>query len=564
MIVKRPVSASLARAFFSIVLLSLLSTGVALITLASSLRDAEAINIAGSLRMQSYRIGYSLQHTSGELAALRQTYQHTLNSPVLQTLNRWYVPQEVQQRYRQLHESWREMENHLSQGDMAWYQQNIQRYVGNIDAFVLALQHYAERKMMLVVTISLLGAVGIFTLVFFTLRRIRHQVVKPLERLMAACQRIQQGQFSILPLNSTLDNELGLLASTFDRMSSQLFKLYRSLETSVEEKTRDLHEAHRRLEVMYQCSQALNTSQIDALCLRHVLQIVHKHEAACFLELVVDDNWRIQQGEADPGLPIISLPVNMQDSVLGELRWQSKQQHLFAPLMNNIATILGRGLFINQAQKHYQQLMLMEERATIARELHDSLAQMLSYLRIQLALLKRAVPEDNAPAHVIIDDFSRGLNNAWQQLRELLTTFRLSLQQSSLPAALREAMDVLQGQTQAHLTLDCRLPTQALDAQQQINVLQIVREAVINAIKHAGATEITVSCVTDPDGLHSVYIRDNGKGMLSTVEPEGHYGLTIMRERAERLGGRLDIDSPPGGGTQIRFRFPRQINVERQ
>lgn len=564
MIVKKPVSGSLARAFFSLVLLSLLSTGVALVTLASSLRDAEAINIAGSLRMQSYRLGYELQKQTTELQSHRQIYQQTLNSPVLQTLNRWYVPQEVQERYGQLHENWHQMEKHLIQGDQQWYEQNIQAYVGQIDLFVLALQHYAERKMMLVVAISMLGAVGIFTLVFFTLRRIRQRVVKPLNNLVAACQRIQQGHFSLLPLDNKLDNELGLLASTFDRMSGQLFKLYRSLETSVAEKTRDLHEANSRLEVMYQCSQALNTSQIDALCLQQVLQIVYDHQSACFLELVVDDNWRIQQGEADPTLPVNSLPVNMLENVLGELRWQSHQQHVSAPLMCNIATILGRGLYINQAQKHYQQLMLMEERATIARELHDSLAQMLSYLRIQLALLKRSVPEDNAPAHLIIDDFSRGLNNAWQQLRELLTTFRLSLQQSSLPAALREALDVLQSQTSAKLNLDCRLPTQALDAQQQMNVLQIVREAVINAIKHAQASEITVSCVTDPDGLHSIYIRDNGIGMNSTQEPAGHYGLTIMRERAERLGGVLEIVSPPGSGTQVQFRFPLLTSAGRQ
>ena len=69
MIVKRPVSASLARAFFYIVLLSILSTGIALLTLASSLRDAEAINIAGSLRMQSYRLGYDLQSGSPQLTA---------------------------------------------------------------------------------------------------------------------------------------------------------------------------------------------------------------------------------------------------------------------------------------------------------------------------------------------------------------------------------------------------------------------------------------------------------------------------------------------------------------
>ena len=90
-IVKRPVSASLARAFFYIVLLSILSTGIALLTLASSLRDAEAINIAGSLRMQSYRLGYDLQSGSPQLNAHRQLFQQALHSPVLTNLNVWYV-----------------------------------------------------------------------------------------------------------------------------------------------------------------------------------------------------------------------------------------------------------------------------------------------------------------------------------------------------------------------------------------------------------------------------------------------------------------------------------------
>ncbi|SUH14359.1 nitrate/nitrite sensor protein NarQ [Salmonella enterica subsp. enterica] len=71
MTVKRPVSASLAKAFFYIVLLSILSTGSALLTLTSSLRDAEAINIAGSLRMQSYRLGYDLQSRSPQINAHR-------------------------------------------------------------------------------------------------------------------------------------------------------------------------------------------------------------------------------------------------------------------------------------------------------------------------------------------------------------------------------------------------------------------------------------------------------------------------------------------------------------
>jgi len=554
--VKRPVSSSLASAFFYIVLLSLLSTGIALITLASGLRDAEAINMAGSLRMQSYRLGYDL---SQDLPALNRHCQHylqALNAPVLQNLQRWYVPREVQQRYEALHKTWQEMDGRLQAGDAQWYQQNIQAYVGQIDRFVLALQHYAERKMQLVVAISLMGALGILALVFFTLRRIRQQVVTPLNQLVTASQQLQQGQFSHAPLNNHLDNELGLLAATFDRMSNVLFKLYRELEDTVEARTRDLHEANRQLEVMYQCSQALNTSRIDAMCLRHVLQIVFACEAATFLKLVVDNESAIEQGKQDPALALNVLPVHMQERLMGELHWQSRQMATAMPLMRNIATILGRGLYINQTQKDYQQLMLMEERATIARELHDSLAQMLSYLRIQLALLKRAVPDDNLPAQAIMADFSRGLNTAYQQLRELLTTFRLSLQQRDLPTALQQAVQVLQAQTSAKITLDCRLSPLALDAQQQMNVLQIVREAVINAIKHAQAHEITVRCVTDANGLHSVSVRDNGIGNCSIEEPAGHYGLEIMRERAGRLEGTLEISSPEGGGTQITLRFP--------
>lgn len=164
-IVKRPVSASLARAFY-IVLLSILSTGIALLTLASSLRDAEAINIAGSLRMQSYRPGYDLQSGSPQLNAHRQLFQQALHSPVLTNLNVWYVPEAVKTRYAHLNANWLEMNNRLSKGDLPWYQANINNYVNQIDLFVLALQHYAERKMLLVVAISTAGGIGIFTLVF--------------------------------------------------------------------------------------------------------------------------------------------------------------------------------------------------------------------------------------------------------------------------------------------------------------------------------------------------------------------------------------------------------------
>lgn len=555
MTVKRPVSRSLARAFFSIIMLSVLTSAIALLTLASSQRDAEAINIAGSLRMQSYRLGYEMQRTSPSLAEHRAVWQQTLSAPALQKISRWYVPDDVKQRYQQLHLAWQEMDKRIASGDTAWYQSHIEDFVGRIDAFVLALQHYTEHKIQLVILMSLAGGLGILLLAMTTLRRIRRQVVLPLKNLVAASERIEQRAFDTPAPDTHLPNELGQLSRAFNHMSGELHTLYRSLEHSVAEKTRHLNEAHQQLEMLFTCSQALNTGQIDSHCFRHILQIVHDYTQMNYLELRTSDDWRLAEGAESATVQMQSLPVLMQDTLYGELRWQSDTANVSLPLMKSVATMLGRGLYFNQGQKHFQQLLLMEERATIARELHDSLAQVLSYLRIQLTLLKHAVPEENAPAQTIIADFSRELNNAWQQLRELLTTFRLTLNHANLPAALQESLDGLQSQTQAKLTLDCRLSSLALDAQKQVHLLQIVREAVLNAIKHAEASEITVSCITAADGTHTVTIRDNGIGIGEASEPPGHYGLNIMRERAGRLGGTLSFSQPPNGGTQVSVRF---------
>lgn len=557
--VKRPVSTSLARAFFYIVLLSLLTTGVALITLASSMRDAEAINIAGSLRMQSWRLGYDLQGNRRELEQHRAQYDNTLRSPLLSSPGGWLVSQPVRQRYSELHEAWREMDAHLAHGDLVWYQRNINDYVAQIDLYVLALQHHAEHKMMLVVAVSGVGFIAIFTLVFFTLRRIRRQVVEPLNALVAASESVERGDFNHPALNAHLPNELGLLAHTFTRMADELRKLYQSLEASVQQKTQSLKEANRRLEVLYSCSQALSASTLDRQSFEKILTILRYNTQLNAVEMRTSDNWLLQDGAPDLNAPWSSTPVRSQDNVLGELRWQTHASTPSTQLMESIANMLGRGLWFNQTQKHRQQLLLMEERATIARELHDSLAQVLSFLRIQLTLLRRAVPQENDKAQRIIDDFAQALNDAYSQLRELLSTFRLTLQQANLTAALQETITPLRARSTAEIHLECSLPDQSLDAQRQVHLLQIIREAVLNAIRHAHAQTITVRCFSPTPGVHEAEIIDDGRGIATLEEPEGHYGLNIMQERADRLGGVLTISRPPQGGTRVCVRFSAAV-----
>lgn len=559
MLVKRSVAASLAKMLISIVILSVLSTGLALVTVADSLRDAEAVNIAGSLRMQSYRLAYELAIKSHDVNQHLEQYQQSLLAPALYKLDRFYVPRGVRQKYLTLRQSWQVLEEQIMAGDPENYRLNIARHVNQIDQFVLALQRYSERKLTIVAAISVMGYIAIIGLVLFSIRFMRRQVVAPLKHLVDASLLMQQRDFNHPPLDTSLPNELGVLSQTFTAMSGELAKLYQSLEQKVREKTKRLQQANRTLAVLYSCSQALSTGQLDQQAFEEVLRIVRLSERLYCLRLTVQDNlseWQLGSGDPQPDLPWHSLMIMQENKALGSLSWQYKQHPPHPHLMQSVTNMLSRGVYFNRAQKQHMQFLLMEERATIARELHDSLAQALTFLRIQLTLLKRTLTGKSSQADEIITNFDQALADAYRQLRELLTTFRLSIQDADLNAALQELVKPLKQLTQAKIHLHCRLASQALNAQQQVHVLQIIREAILNAIKHANAQEITIRCEVSPEGNNKITVLDDGVGIDSLDEPEGHYGLTIMRERATHLGGTLDIVRGDLQGTEVCLTFP--------
>ncbi|WP_370560285.1 nitrate/nitrite two-component system sensor histidine kinase NarQ [Edwardsiella tarda] len=558
MLVKRSVTSTLARALIAMVILSVLSTGIALLTVASSINDAEAVNIAGSLRMQSYRLAYDLTNQPQDVARHLEEYNQSLHASALQKLTRFYVPGSVQREYAQLLTTWQGLEIQLRQGHSQAFLHGVAHYVDQIDHFVLVLQRHAEKKMEQVVLISLIGLLALLGLVWFAIRTIRREVVAPLNKLVNASVRMQRGHFTPLPLDVNLPNEMGVLSKAFVRMSGELEKLYRSLEDKVREKTESLTQANRTLGVLFEASQALTVSQITQPSFEQVLEIVRSSEGLDFLQLEVVDSgqgrWLLASGEVRPDEASETLPLMLDGHPLGMLRWPAHQ----APqrqLMQNVANMLSRGVYFNRAQKQQVQLLLMEERATIARELHDSLAQALAFLRIQITLLRRATEAENHQAQAIIQDFDRALSDAYRQLRELLATFRLTIEEADLREALQQLLAPLKLQTTAKITLHCTLSSQLLNAQQQVHVLQIVREATLNAIKHAQAQHISVNCHGRADGFSVISITDDGVGLPSSEEPPGHYGLTIMAERAARLDGELHLTPGPTGGTRVTLTF---------
>ena len=113
-------------------------------------------------------------------------------------------------------------------------------------------------------------------------------------------------------------------------------------------------------------------------------------------------------------------------------------------------------------------------------------------------------------------------------------------------------IDSLRNQTDIQMSVDCSLPSQSFNAQQLVNALQIVREAVLNAIKHSQATLIEVIARTNEDGEQELIVRDNGIGIPSLEEPDGHYGLNIMHERSAQLNAKLAITNQASGGTEVK------------
>ncbi len=185
-------------------------------------------------------------------------------------------------------------------------------------------------------------------------------------------------------------------------------------------------------------------------------------------------------------------PLSIAGHRFGELfiesrsgRLENWQQQLIETFCDNIA----RTFALSLQQEQESRLALFAERGTIARELHDSLAQSLSYLKIQVSrlgtLLKREAPAEKIED--TLDELREGLNGAYRQLRELLTTFRLSLDEPSLEAALGNAVAEFGERGEVTIELDNRLQHVPLSPNEEIHVLQIVREALSNVVRHSQA-----------------------------------------------------------------------------
>jgi len=213
----------------------------------------------------------------------------------------------------------------------------------------------------------------------------------------------------------------------------------------------------------------------------------------------------------------------------------------------------------NEARKDQaHRVAVMEERAAIARELHDSLAQSLSFTRIQISRFQ-ALRDRGAPAaelDEVLAEIRTGIQAAYGQLRELLTTFRLQLSVPGLQASLANTAREFSERGGLPVDLEGDLANYPLTPNEEIHILQIVREALSNVLRHSGAGRACIRLSPpDREGQIEVSISDDGCGLGREATGHDHYGKTIMRERAAVLGGSLEFGAAEGGGAEVKLRF---------
>lgn len=559
---RKSVTHTITQAMVFILLLFLTTVSFGIISLASSLDDAQVINVAGSMRMQSYRLAKDIQNQSVDIAERIIHFEHALYSPAIQALQKWYVPKNIYRDYVQLIEHWNELKKQLTDHNYVVYLQQVDHFAESIDAWVFKLQRFSEQKLLRLAIFGGLGLGLILLVMLFVIHYVRREIVRPLGYLISASKQVENQEFDILlPVQN--ENEMGLLTQTFNRMTSELGKLYKGLEEAVNEKTKKLQRLNQSLQVLYHSSQELSRSKINQDNLQIVLNYLLSLDAFSALKLVVNDkagkDLVLQTGKPTPKMQ--REPLMLDGETLGYLYWHGEFSLENQALIDNFSGLFAKAIYYNQAQKQAEQLLLMQERATIARELHDSLAQSLSYLKIQVSLLKRTInkhpqkqPFENTLGYV--SEIEQGLSEAYLQLRELLTTFRLTIKEGSFGEALKEMIRQLNDQSSAHISLDNQLSSIELDAHQQVHLLQLIREATINAIKHANAEHIAVYCAEQNEEV-TVRIEDDGKGFEQHQSRLNHFGMSIMQERAAQLNGKLNIDSSLDNGCRVILKYKR-------
>jgi two-component system nitrate/nitrite sensor histidine kinase NarX len=577
---------------------------------------AAAVNEAGRMRMQSYRM--SLSVGTGETSELPDQAAEFKRS--LATLKKGdpdrplFVPwdDDTTQRFAVVEADWAHYQAQwiaskptafgALRADTVAFASHIDAFVNSIEVHIAhwtALLHLLQMSMLASVVVG--ATVLLYTGYLF--------VLEPVGQLKQAIEKIQLGDFGAR-VERVSSDEFGTLADGFNGMAEHLQSMYKNLEGKVAEKTKLLQEKSERLESLYAVTNLVaKATSLDALAqdfTKNIAKISHADGVALrwssqggqrhlmlaahgLPAVMVDAEQCLYSGDCHCGsavgttlnvIPIrdatpapmshcakagfetvVTIPVRLHDLVMGEVDLffharidpSPSERSLLEALSSHLASGM-ENLRLNSLEK---EAAVSQERHLLARELHDSIAQSLAFLKIQVQLMRDAIKTCDEPEVAkILEEIDVGVRESYGDVRELLLHFRTRTNTEDIEPALATTLQKFEHQSGIRTTLSIQGQGLPLAPDVQIQVLHILQEALSNVRKHARASQAWLDVQQQPTWRFEV--RDDGIGFRPESDQcdETHVGMRIMTERAQRIGATIEVLSTPSRGSSVILTLP--------
>ena len=489
---------------------------------------------------------------------------------------------------------------------IAKYSLSLPRFVNQINRLVSLVEvELAEKTTWLrlcqtaLIFMSLAASVALLYLLYLW-------IVGPVTRMQAGIARMSKDDLDVrLPIET--EDEFGVLAKAFNQMADHVQSVHRTLEERVSEKTSRLQAQNHEVSTLYDIAGFLaGPHTIEELCrgfLHRIMQrmsgnggtvrILDKHSDNVHItvhegisERMIEEEHCIKKDDClcgaatEQGIILVRdfrlldrqkryrcaeegyfslavFQIQAREQVLGSFSLHFVEERIVTSEERRLLETLGRNLGAAIENQRLiakeKEFAVSQERNLLAQGLHDSIAQGLNFLNLQVQMLEDALKrKDVDEINDIAPLLRAGVQESYEDVRELLLNFRTRIQDSNLESEMRNVVAKFHRQTGVYTDINFVGDGAQLAPEQQLQVLFILQEALSNVRKHAQASKVKVSVENTRD--FSLQIEDNGAGFeMAAVHEKGedHVGLRIMQERAQRLSAKFDIVSQQSRGTTI-------------
>ncbi|SCK23595.1 type IV pili methyl-accepting chemotaxis transducer N-terminal domain-containing protein [Vogesella sp. LIG4] len=493
---------------------------------------------------------------------------------------------------------------------------DVSGFVDHIDRLVKLIEEDNARNttllrffQMALIAMAIVGSFAMMFLLFLL-------VIRPLNTLGEGIARLRDGELDAR-MEVSGNDEFALISTGFNQMASHLQELYATLEQKVEDKTRSVEEKNRHLTALYGTTAFLHEShELEPMCdgfIGRLMELTGADAGSVRLvdvkrgrleliaqrglppEMLEDDHCAPLEGcycgEAVPqpfavirrfdrmqhaeekhcqraGYQEISVfHIRYNQGNVGIFTLYFRQVTPLSPqdqfLLETLGSHLGIAIENLRLAARDRQFAVAEERNLMAQGLHDSIAQSLSFLNLQVQMLEAALDGDETEqAQENLGFIRTGVQECYEDVRELLLNFRTRINKEDFADAVRTLLSRFEQQAHVATQLNMQGNGLPLDPQQQLQVIFILQEALSNVRKHAQAQHVIIDIRNEADFVMT--ISDDGCGFDQQrfeARKSRHVGLSIMQERAARIHGHIAIRPLPAAGTEVSLTLP---HTERQ